>query len=325
MFCSKCGSQLAEGTRFCGVCGNTVEQPQPEVQAQPQPEVQAQPQFVPQPEVQAQPQFVPQPEVQAQPQYAPQYAPQPQYQQPATYVKPMGRQKFNYTRGGAVSWISFIALLLAFVLIGVCTYNAMCGSIMDMPIVSMAPEDSVKELENIVEEGKNTSAQSWEALEELRAETPDMSDDEEEAIEAAEEMLEKMDDMLDNLSVVGMFNAISSVRSNEYVFEAMEKSEGTERAEAYMNDLQELEDVLLIVIGVLSACFGVAMLLTLLAAFFRSTALTVFGMLASFGICLVLGSAPLALVILVLDILGIILNSVLKKKYKTYKRQIIGY
>ena len=322
MFCSKCGANVSEKARFCAVCGNVID---PNIlasmqqhEAAPQPEPQPEPQVVPQPEPQPEPQPQPQPV----PQYVPpvQYAPQVPYQQPVSTVKPMGRQKFNYTRGGAMSWVSFVALLIAVILIGICAYNALFGELLDMPLFSMAPEETVQQLEDIMKDGKKASKESWDRVEQFKDEHPDMTDEQEEYITVVEDALEKMDDMLDNLSVMGMYNVINYICSNENFVEAVEMAYGEEKADSDLTQLRDINDVLSVVVIVLAACFGLGMLLTLLAACFRSTVLTVLGLLASYGICMFLGSAPLAMAILVLDILGIVLNVLLRKKYNTYKK-----
>ena len=52
-------------------------------------------------------------------------------------MKTMSKLKFAWTKGGAVSWIAFGALLLAAVLVAVSMYNALFGSILDMPFMSV--------------------------------------------------------------------------------------------------------------------------------------------------------------------------------------------
>ena len=82
MFCDKCGAQLAEGTKFCGSCGNVIAQPEQPVQ-QPVYQQPVQPAY-------QQP---------AQPVY--QQPAQPVYQQPAQPVAvPMTRGKFISSAGG---------------------------------------------------------------------------------------------------------------------------------------------------------------------------------------------------------------------------------
>ena len=69
-YCTKCGTQVADGVKFCTSCGNPMGAAQPQAAPQqPQPQA-AQPQ--PQPQQQAQ-----QPYAQPQPQYAPIYTEEP--------------------------------------------------------------------------------------------------------------------------------------------------------------------------------------------------------------------------------------------------------
>ena len=80
MFCSNCGNQISDGSRFCGVCGTPVEaapQQQP-VQAQPE---------------QPQPQIQPEQPVYQQPVYQQPVYQQPAYQQPV-YQQPTYQQEY---------------------------------------------------------------------------------------------------------------------------------------------------------------------------------------------------------------------------------------
>lgn len=89
MFCSKCGSQIADGSAFCPVCGQAAAAGAPPVQqAQPQYQQVQQPQFQ-QPQYQQPQQQFQQPQQQfQQPQYQ---QPQQQFQQPA-FNNPAGYQ-----------------------------------------------------------------------------------------------------------------------------------------------------------------------------------------------------------------------------------------
>ena len=71
-YCTKCGTQVADGVKFCTSCGSPMRAAQPQAAPQqPQPQA-AQPQ--PQPQQQA---YAQQPYAQPQPQYAPVYTEEP--------------------------------------------------------------------------------------------------------------------------------------------------------------------------------------------------------------------------------------------------------
>lgn len=68
MFCSNCGAQIPDGSKFCGECGARIENEQMVNQqsVQPEPEIQPEPQTQPEPQIQPEPrptesQSVPQP------------------------------------------------------------------------------------------------------------------------------------------------------------------------------------------------------------------------------------------------------------------------
>ncbi len=99
MFCPNCGTQLEDGSVFCGSCGarmNAAEQPQPQQPQQPQYE---QPQY-------QQPQY-------QQPQYQ-----QPQYQQPVYAQAPKKSKKPLFIAIGAVAIVAIVAVVLVLVLGG---------------------------------------------------------------------------------------------------------------------------------------------------------------------------------------------------------------
>ena len=74
-YCTKCGTQVADGVKFCTSCGSPMRAAQPQAAPQqPQPQA-AQPQ--PQPQQQAQQAYAQQPYTQPQPQYAPVYTEEP--------------------------------------------------------------------------------------------------------------------------------------------------------------------------------------------------------------------------------------------------------
>ncbi len=77
-YCTKCGTQVADGVKFCTSCGTPMgaaQQPQPQPQAAPQqPQPQPQQTYTQQ---QAQQAYAQQPYTQPQPQYAPVYTEEP--------------------------------------------------------------------------------------------------------------------------------------------------------------------------------------------------------------------------------------------------------
>ena len=76
-YCTKCGTQVADGVKFCTSCGSPMRAAQPQAAPQqPQPQA-AQPQPQPQPQQQAQQAYAQQPYTQPQPQYAPVYTEEP--------------------------------------------------------------------------------------------------------------------------------------------------------------------------------------------------------------------------------------------------------
>lgn len=331
MFCNKCGAPLSEKARFCGVCGNVIDpnirmnMQQHEPAPQPEP---VQQEFAP-----AQQEVVPEPVQYQQP--VEQYQQPMQYQQPAQYPqyqqpmqpaeKPMKKLKFAYTRGGVVSWISFVVLLLATALVGLSLYTALYSSFLEIPAVELldsVADGSLKELEDTLAEGQDIVDEGWEAVDELKQES--LTEEEEAYVQAAEKVLEDMETMLDTPSVMIFYNVIHQLSENEEVFEILEMSDG-KTVSKEQQEMKDISDALGVIIGVIAGCFGLALLLTFLAAMFRSNVLTVFGMLASVGLCALMASPIYGIAVLVLDIVAIVLNANIRKKYKAYKRQLLGY
>ena len=99
MFCSNCGNQISEGSRFCGVCGAPVEVAPQQQPAQTQP---VQPQQPAQPE-----QPVYQQPVYQQPVYQ-----QPVYQQPV-YQQPVYQQENVVDPIACTFYLSFLGIIFA--------------------------------------------------------------------------------------------------------------------------------------------------------------------------------------------------------------------
>ena len=330
MFCSKCGAPIGEKARFCGVCGNVID---PDIRMSMQQHeaalrAETVPESVQQQPVQQQP--VQQQSVQQQSVQQVQYQQQPvqqqvQYQQPVQPAeKPMNKLKFAYTRGGVVSWVSFAVLLLATALIGLSLYTALYTSFLELPVVKLTATvagESIKDLEDTLADGQDILDEGWEAVDEVKQEK--LTKEEKEYVQVAEEVLEDMETMLDTPSLMILYNVVHQLSENEEVYEILEMSEGKVAAKE-QQEMKDISDVLGVVACVIAGCFGLALLLTFLAAMFRSNVLTVFGMLAAVGICTLLANPVYGIAVLVLDIVAIVLNAIIRKNYKAYKRQTMG-
>lgn len=288
MFCNKCGAPMPEQVRFCSACGNSVEQ-------------------IP---------F----QQQEQPQYRPQFQPQ---EQPASFEKPMGRLKFAYTRGGAVSWISFVALLLALALVCVSGYDALYGSVMQWAVVESVeeiPDSPVQELEDALEDGQNVVDECRQLLDELPDEG--LTEKEEGYVAFCYELADDLEEMLEEPSMMAIQSMAKQLAENENAFEILEKAEGETDALQFQSEFKDLQDVMSIIVGVIFGCFGLCALLTLLAAALRSNVLTVFGMLGALILCAVVSGSVFVVALLVLYVVAIVLNAVLRKNYKSYRCQL---
>lgn len=157
MFCDKCGAQIPDGIRFCGQCGNVINQ-QPAPQPAPQP--------------------VYQPPVQ------PAYQ-QPVYQQQA-YQQPMTRDQFIGSNGAQNGLIVRIALAVCalILVIGLCT--TLWGSILNNPtlqtVATLADAD-VSELEDELDNMKDELKEYEDYY--------DLSNEEEEIMEAVEKLCDQ--------------------------------------------------------------------------------------------------------------------------------------
>jgi len=224
-----------------------------------------------------------------------------------------------------VSWISFLVLLLATALIGLSLYTALYSSFLELPAVEMldsVTEGSVKELEDTLDEGQDIIDEGREAVDEVKQEK--LTKEEEEYVRVAEEVLDDMETMLDTPSLMIIYSVINRLSTNEEVYEILEMSDGKAFVAEEQQEMQDISNAMGVIVGVIMGCFGLGLLLTFLAAMFRSNVLTVFGMLASVGICALLANPVYGIAVLVLDIIAIVLTAVLHKKYKTYKRQLMG-
>lgn len=101
MFCTNCGNNIPEGSKFCTNCGTAVAvapvQTEPVVDAQFQPEVVAEPITAPIVE----PQPVAPVEAQFQPEPQPQYQPQPEFQQPQVTANSEQGMNFDFSTNTA--------------------------------------------------------------------------------------------------------------------------------------------------------------------------------------------------------------------------------
>lgn len=105
MFCTNCGNNMPDGSKFCTNCGTAVAavpaQPEPVVNAQFQPEAVAEPTAEPvvksQPIAPVEAQFQPAPQVEEQPQYQP----QPEFQQPVVTANSGQGMNFDFSTNTA--------------------------------------------------------------------------------------------------------------------------------------------------------------------------------------------------------------------------------
>ena len=234
-------------------------------------------------------------------------------------MKTMSKLKFAWTKGGAVSWIAFGALMLAAVLVAVSMYNALFGSILDMPfmnVIDTVTEGSVAELEEELDRGKDVEDEARDILDEL--ENENLSKKEEKLVEKAEELVEELGDLMDCPSLMVMRSASGKIADDEELIEMLELADGATASRELQQDAEEIFTVLNIVVIVIAGCFGLAILFTVLAAMLRSTVLAVFGMLGSVALCALFGGAIFAVGVLVLDITAMVLHGVLKKNYTKY-------
>ena len=310
MFCDKCGAQLAEGTKFCGSCGNVIVQPEQPVQ-QPVYQQPVQPAY-------QQP---------AQPVY--QQPVQPAYQQPAQPVAvPMTRGKFISSAGGpkGLALGSMLILFLCAILIGVCLYATLFGSLSDLPALNMIATlagGDMDDFDAIFEDGQDTMEQARKELEDA-IEGRELSRDEEEAVELAEELLDKGEEAMEKKSISGLRDVLNAIVEVDDQIEELDIGyaalDGSDRDE--IESIGQAMDVVIIVFVVM---YGIGILLAVLAGIFKNNVLTVFALLSSFGLCATCGNALLAVLLLVLFIVAIVLNSKITGQYKTYKRSLGFY
>lgn len=115
MFCTRCGSQMEDGTKYCMVCGAPLEQPQmqPASQANAQPQASVQPQ--PQPAPQAQAPVQPQPQSQPVFQTPPQQSVQPQqgiYMNTPLEMLNQEPPKKKKKKGGVIAIVAILLIAL---------------------------------------------------------------------------------------------------------------------------------------------------------------------------------------------------------------------
>lgn len=237
-------------------------------------------------------------------------------------TKPMGRLKFAYCKGGAVSWIACAALLVAVVLIGLSLKTALYGSILEMPFMSVVDtvtDGAVSELEQEIDSGKDVEKEARAILKDLKRESGSLSKSEKKLLNKAEDVVNGMGELLDTPSLMVARDVITAVSEDEELIEMLELAEDAQSARQLQEEAENIVQVLDIVVIVVLACFGLSMLLTFLAAMLRSTVLAVFGMLGAAALCALFGGMIFCVAVVVLDITAMILHGVLKKKYTKYK------
>lgn len=236
-------------------------------------------------------------------------------------TKPMGRLKFAYCKGGAVSWIAFAALLIAVVLVGVSLYTALYGSILDMPFMSVVDtvtDGAVSELEEEINGGKDVEKEARAILKDMKKESGGLTKSEKKLLNKAEDVVDGLGDLLDTPSLMVARDVLTAVSEDRELIELLELADSAAAAQDLQEEAKNISQVLEIVVIVVMACFGLSMLLTFLAAVLRSTVPAVFGMLGAVALCALFGGMIFCVAVLVLDITAMILLGVLKKKYMKY-------
>ena len=234
-------------------------------------------------------------------------------------MKPMSKLKFAWTKAGAVSWIAFAALMLAAVLVGVSLYNALYGSFLDMPfmtVIDTVTDGSVAELEEELDRGKDVEKEARDILDELDSKA--LSKKEKQLMDKAEELVDELGELMDCPSLMVMRSAAGKVAHDEELIEMLELAEDAKASRELQQDAEEISTVLDVIVIVIGACFGLAIFLTVLAAMLRSTVPAVFGMLGSVGLCALFGGVIFAVGVLVLDIVAMVMHGQIKKKYQKY-------
>lgn len=233
----------------------------------------------------------------------------------------MNRLKFVYCKGGAVSWISFAALLLAAILVGICLYTALFGSIVDMPFMSVIDtitDGSVDELEDVLRDGKDVEREARAALKDMKKDSGTLSKSEKKLLDLAEEVVDDLGKLIDTPSLMVMRRLVGNICEEQELIERLELAGDPQSAQDLQREAEDVLQVLKVVVIVIIVCFVPCILLTFLAAMLRSTVLTVFGMLGAVPLCALFGGVIFVLAVLVLDITAMILHGVLKKKYQKF-------
>ena len=317
MYCDKCGTKLPDDAQLCSRCGRSFVEPEP---AQ-----------IPEPVAPA-PIQIPEPVVQ-----------QPVPAQPVKPKKPLSKMKYMYTSGGAVSWTAFLVLLLAVVLVGCGLYNTLYGSIFEIPtvqLVDVMTDGRVETLERYFDAGEVITTEAENLLAELKVEYAHGTPQQQRILDTAQEFVESVQQFYDERSIMAISTVLSQISENEDWIGLWEETQqrgaairsqggalssaGGYGGNSMQSEAAEYTEVLDLVIPVIICCYAFCMLLTLLAAIFRNTVLTVFGMICSVFICLLLSSVVLSLIILALHITGIVLNTIAGNKYARARKLYIA-
>lgn len=255
--------------------------------------------------------------------------------QQAAPKKPLSKMKYMYTSGGAISWTALVVLLLATALIGFCLYSTLYGSVFEIPTVQLVDNmtgGSMQDLERYFDQGEIITAEAEELLAELKVEYAHGTPEQQKILSTAEDFVEKVGQFYDERSIMAIYALLSQISENEDWIELWDEAqqrgvEARQQAGAVLSaggygsnglqaDAEEYTEVLDLAIPVIICCFAFCMLLTFLAAVFRNTVLTVFGMIFSVFISLLLSSVVLGVIILVLHIAGIVLNTIAGNKFR---------
>ncbi len=305
MFCPKCGATLADGTKFCGRCGNQLqaEQSAPADYAAPQPAVQ--------------PDYEPQ-TVESQP-FQPQTFVQPQ---PTQQAVPVNKFRFlaKHATGGvkAMSWVSWIACLLCIALVAVSVYTVMTAPILELPVVELAAsavpemEDSIDELKDELDQGADQIKQS---KEHYKMVAEGLTDDQQ---EAADEFFDLVDGWDSDFSLSDMNRAIKAIllASENELQDALSLGD-VEEVESVSDSLNAVYLTAIIMLSVLS-------LLVLLAALFKLNTLTVISMVFLLPIIFLLGGVLPTVGAFVLFVVAIVAHLVININYKKYRKATLG-
>ena len=283
MFCPNCGSNIPDNSAFCGVCGTAFAQAQAPAYA-------------------------------AAPAYAPASAYAPAQPGLSAKLRGLSKKQFLETEASesvkTASKVVMVLFLVVAVLVTAATITVNNISFVDLPIMKMVlPDDARDELDDAMDEAADALDYADDFLDEVEDEYGSK------ALRKAKKMVNSLEDMTRKPSLANTIKLMDSVQALEKSVD--DEIDGALDLDDFVSEMDMAVGILKTVRGVTYAFALFVVVLSLLAAIKKITALPIVCIFLYVPSCALLSSALLAVLLLVVFIALAVFISKVNKAWST--------